>query len=209
MPIPIPTRSMSRKRTPRSRTKLRVPWVRLASQGAPKNPIHRPSSVDTTYHSGGTEAVAMACISRGRLAGDGAGDEAEERARRAGRPGTRRRRRRATSSPGAWSAGGPRAYRGTGRRPRPARRRCGRRATTGQAAPTARGPGAVGAWVSTVGQTAGPCPAAWARWRGDRRRRGLLHPLAGHVPGGDGPGGARGRADRASRRPAGLRIGHR
>ncbi len=25
-------------------------------------PIHRPSSVDTTYHSGGTEAVAMAVI---------------------------------------------------------------------------------------------------------------------------------------------------
>ncbi len=53
---------MTRKRSPRSRTKERVPWVRLASHGAPKNPIQRPSSVDTTYHSGGTEAVAMACI---------------------------------------------------------------------------------------------------------------------------------------------------
>ena len=63
MPMPIPTRSMSRKRTPRSRTKWRVPWVRLASQGAPTNPIHRPRSVDTTYHSGGTEAVSMTRIS--------------------------------------------------------------------------------------------------------------------------------------------------
>ena len=26
------------------------------------NPIHRPSRVDTTYHSGGTGADAMACI---------------------------------------------------------------------------------------------------------------------------------------------------
>ena len=53
---------MSRKRRPRSRTKLRVPWVRLASQGAPMNPIHRPRRVETTYHSGGTEADAMTCI---------------------------------------------------------------------------------------------------------------------------------------------------
>ena len=61
-PMAIPTRSMTRKRTPRSRKKWRVPWVRLASHGAPMKPIHRPSSVDTTYHSGGTEAVAMAVI---------------------------------------------------------------------------------------------------------------------------------------------------
>ena len=39
------------------------PWVRLASHGAPMKPIHRPSSVDTTYHSGGTAAEAMAVIS--------------------------------------------------------------------------------------------------------------------------------------------------
>ena len=62
MPIAIPTRSISRKRSPRSRTKFRVPWVRLANQGAPMNPIHRPRSVDTTYHSGGTAAVAIDCI---------------------------------------------------------------------------------------------------------------------------------------------------
>ena len=62
MPMPMPTRSMTRKRTPRSRKKCRVPWVRLASQGAPMKPIHRPSSVATTYHSGGTAAEAMAVI---------------------------------------------------------------------------------------------------------------------------------------------------
>ena len=62
MPMAMPTRSTTRKRTPRSRTKLRVPWVRLASHGAPMKPIHRPSRVDTTYHSGGTDAEAMACI---------------------------------------------------------------------------------------------------------------------------------------------------
>ena len=62
MPMAIPTRSMSWKRTPRSRKKWRVPWVRLASQGAPMKPIHRPSSVVTTYHSGGTDAEAMAVI---------------------------------------------------------------------------------------------------------------------------------------------------
>ena len=62
MPMAIPTRSMSRKRRPRSRTKWRVPWVRLASHGAPMNPIHRPSRVATTYHSGGTAAAAIAVI---------------------------------------------------------------------------------------------------------------------------------------------------
>ena len=74
----MPTRSMTRKRTPRSRTKWRVPWVRLASHGAPMKPIQRPSRVETTYHSGGTDAVAMACICAAVLPGDGAGDEAED-----------------------------------------------------------------------------------------------------------------------------------
>ena len=40
--------------------------------GAPMKPIHRPSRVETTYHSGGTEAEAMACICGAGLAGDGA-----------------------------------------------------------------------------------------------------------------------------------------
>ena len=77
-PIAMPTRSISLKRRPRSRTKLRVPWVRLASQGAPTNPIHRPNSVTTTYHSGGTEALAIACISADVLPGDGAGDQRQD-----------------------------------------------------------------------------------------------------------------------------------
>ena len=62
MPMAIPTTSMTRKRTPRSRKKCRVPCVRLASQGAPMKPIHSPIRVVTTYHSGGTEAEAMAVI---------------------------------------------------------------------------------------------------------------------------------------------------
>ena len=80
MPMAIPTRSMTRKRTPRSRTKWRVPWVRLASQGAPMNPIHRPSRVDTTYHSGGTDGRGDGLHLRGRLPGDGAGDQPKIRA---------------------------------------------------------------------------------------------------------------------------------
>ena len=59
-PIGMPIRSIHFIRMPRSRKKWRVPWKKLASQGAPMKPIHRPRRVTTTYHSGGTEAVAMA-----------------------------------------------------------------------------------------------------------------------------------------------------
>ncbi len=62
MPNRMPRRSSHLKRIPRSRAKCFVPCVRLASQGAPMKPIHRPISVDTTYHSGGTVCVAIACI---------------------------------------------------------------------------------------------------------------------------------------------------
>ena len=106
MPMAIPTRSMSRKRRPRSRTKLRVPWVRLASQGAPMKPIHRPRSVDTTYHSGGHRGRGDRLHLRRRLAGDGAGDEPEDQRADLADEEADERRRPATSSPGAWSAGG-------------------------------------------------------------------------------------------------------
>ena len=206
MPIPIPTRSTTRKRTPRSRTKLRVPWVRLASQGAPMKPIHRPSSVDTTYHSGGTVAVAMAVHLRGGLAGDGAGHDAEDERAELADQEARRRRRRATSSPGAWSAGGPTGYRGTGRRPRRPRGRRGRHGDRGgQEAPDAAGTGcAVVAREATVGQTAARTPAggtggAAACWTHSR----------GTYPAGTGPGGRAGGPIGPAGRPAGLRIGHR
>ena len=124
MPIGMPTRSIDRKRRPRSRTKWRVPWVRLASQGAPMKPIHRPSRVDTTYHSGGhggrgdglhlrrascrrSAPATQAKISGADLPDEEADDGVDEPA----------------ASPGAWSAGGPTAYRGRGRRCRRGRRR--------------------------------------------------------------------------------------
>ena len=78
IPTAIPTRSMRRKRTPRSARKWRVPCRRLASQGAPKKPIHKPSRVETTYHSGGTGAEAMDVICAAGLPGDDAGDHSED-----------------------------------------------------------------------------------------------------------------------------------
>ena len=39
-----------------------MPWVRLANQGAPIKPTHRPTRVEMTYHSGGLAALAMAVI---------------------------------------------------------------------------------------------------------------------------------------------------
>ena len=162
-------------------------------------PIHRPSSVATTYHSGGTDAVAMAVICAAVLPAMAPGDVAEDQRRRSGRPGSRRRRRRATSSPGAWSAGGPTAYRGRGRRPRAAPR-------AGAAA--WRSVGVVGAgdrrrWRQRRREAA--CDGG----RAGRRRRRLLEPFAGHVPVRDGPGRAGRGARWAGSRPAGLGVGHR
>src|SRR5664279_2704733 len=56
----IPTRSTQRKLSPRSRRKLFVPRTPVASQAEPKNPPHRPSSVETMYQVGGSESLAMA-----------------------------------------------------------------------------------------------------------------------------------------------------
>ena len=52
-PMPWRSRSVDDRSADRGRARSPGPWVRLASQGAPMNPIHRPTSVDTTYHSGG------------------------------------------------------------------------------------------------------------------------------------------------------------
>ena len=101
------------------------PWVRLASQGAPTNPIHRPSSVDTTYHSGGTDgrgdglhlgavlpAMAPATVPEDQGA-DLAGQEADHGVERASiQPcrlvcgGTQGGRGRARPGPAAAAAGG-------------------------------------------------------------------------------------------------------
>ena len=100
----------------------------------------------------------------------------------------------ATSSPGAWSAEGPTAYRGRGRRPPPRRRgRWDRRPG-----------GRVPRWewrcrgVTRGAGRPGRPGAGRSRWR-----RCLLDPFAGHVPVRDGPR-AGGRAG-----PVGLEAARR
>ena len=197
MPMAIPTRSMSRKRTPRSRTKWRVPWVRLASHGAPMKPIHRPSSVETTYHSGGTDAVAMACICAAVLPAMAPGDEAEDH----GAELADQEADDGVDEPHPALAlglrGDPRAYRGRGRRRRDGRRRRGRRDAGEDGAASAAG-----------GTPAGSAGAGGRDAAAGRRRR-LLDPFAGHVPGRDRPRRAGRRARWPRSRPAGLGIGHR
>ena len=83
-----------------------MPWVRLASQGAPMNPTHSPSSVGDHVPLGRDRRVGDGLHLGGGLARDGAGHQRRRRARRSGRPGTRPGRRGARARPGAWSAGG-------------------------------------------------------------------------------------------------------
>ena len=217
MPIAIPTRSMSLKRTPRSRKKWRVPWVRLASHGAPMKPIHRPIRVVTTYHSGRDRGRGDDRHLRRRLPGDGAGDVAEDqRADLADQEADH-----GVEQPHPALAlrlrGDPRGieegeialghHRGRGRQ-------LGERRVVLQ-----RGRG--GRCDRNPGQAAG-CGGPERRGGRDRAsrrgRRGydhgrtggrLLEPFAGHVSVRNGSGGPCGRTRWSGSRPAGLGIGHR
>src|SRR5579862_1679334 len=60
-PMPMPARSTSLKRTPRSAKNLPVPRTLLAIQGPRKKPTHSPTSDVPTNHSGGSDIVWIAC----------------------------------------------------------------------------------------------------------------------------------------------------